>query len=79
MESDMALRKVNSRLDFVLQVTNYFNGHWESPDWGTLPSNQVLIALAIRDLAGGIRDAALQKAIVEAADRAVAKNAVAMK
>ncbi len=75
----MALRKVKSRLDFVLQITNYFNGHWEDPDWGRRPANQVLIALAIRDLASGVGDAALQKQILDAADKAIAKNAAAVR
>ena len=75
----MALRKVKSRLDFVLQITNYFGGHWEDPEWGRRPANQVLIALAIRDLAGGLGDAALQKQILGAADKAIAKNAAAVK
>ena len=75
----MALRKVKSRLDFVLQVTNYFNGHWEDPDWGRLPASQVLVALAIRELAAGIGDATLQKQINDAADKAIAKNVAAIK
>jgi hypothetical protein len=75
----MALRKVKSRLDFVLQVTNYFNGHWEDPDWGRMPANQVLIALAIRELAGGLGDAAVQKQISDAADKAIAKGVAAIK
>lgn len=75
----MAVRKVKSRLDFVLQVTNYFNGHWEDPEWGRRPENQALIAIAIRELATGITDAALKKQINEAADRAIAKNVAAVK
>lgn len=75
----MALRKVKSRLDFVLQVTNYFNGHWEDPDWGRRPTNQALIALAIRELAGGLTDAGLKKQINDAADKAIARNVAAAK
>lgn len=75
----MALRKVKSRLDFVLQVTNYFNGHWEDPEWGRRPASQALIALAIRDLASGITDAGLKKQINDAADKAIAKNVAAAK
>lgn len=75
----MALRKVKSRLDFVLQVTNYFNGKWEDPGWGQRPENQALIALAIRELATGVRDAALQKQITAAADKAIAKGVAAVR
>jgi hypothetical protein len=75
----MALRKITSRLDFVLQVTHYFNGHWEDPGWGSQPANQALIGLAIRELAGGITDAGLQKQINDAADQAIARSAAAVK
>lgn len=75
----MALRKPKSRLDFILQITNCFHGHWEDPERGRRPANQVLIALAIRDLAAGVADGALQKQILEAADKAIAKNAAAVK
>lgn len=75
----MALRKITSRLDFVLQVTHYFNGHWEDPGWGSQPANQALIALAIRELAGGITDAGLQKQINDAADKTIARSVAAVK
>jgi hypothetical protein len=29
--------------DFMLHVTNYFHGHWEDPEWGKRPVNQVLV------------------------------------
>jgi len=57
----MAVKRVNSRLEFILQITDYFKGHWEDPEWGRRPANQVLIALAVRELAQGIQDAAAQK------------------
>lgn len=75
----MALPEPKSRLDFILQITNYFHGHWEDPEWGRRPANQVLIALAIRDLAAGVADGALQKQILDAADKSIAKNAAAVK
>lgn len=75
----MALRKVKSRMDFILQVTNYFGGHWEDPSWGQQATNQALIALTIRELAAGITDAALQKQINDAADKAMAKSLHAIK
>ena len=28
----MALPEPKSRLDFILQITNYFQGHWEDPN-----------------------------------------------
>lgn len=75
----MATKRVTSRLEFILQITDYFKGHWEDPEWGRRPANQVLIALAVRELAQGIQDAAVQKQITEIADKAIAKNAAAVK
>ena len=62
-------------LDFILHVTNYFQGKWEDPGWGRMPINQVLTGLAIRELANGIEDPELRGAIQAATDRAVVKNA----
>lgn len=70
----MASTTVTSRLDFVLHVTHYFNGHWEDPEWGRRAPNQVLIALAIRDLSEGITDEAVRKALLDAADKAINAN-----
>lgn len=75
----MAIRKVKSRLDFVLQITDYFNGHWEDPDWGRRPENQALIAVAVRELAAGLTDAAVKKQINEAAGKAIAAAAAAVR
>ena len=75
----MATKRVTSRLEFILQITDYFKGHWEDPEWGRRPANQVLIALAVRELAQGMQDAAVQKQITEIADKAIAKNAAAVK
>jgi hypothetical protein len=61
-------------LDFILHITNYFHGHWEDPEWGRRPANQILIGLAIRDLADGIQDAGLRTQIQHSADEAIAKN-----
>jgi hypothetical protein len=60
--------------DFILHITNYFHGHWEDPEWGRMPMNQVLVGLAIRELATGIEDAEIRGLIQGAADKAVAKN-----
>lgn len=61
-------------LDFILHLTNWFNGHWEDPEWGKRPTSQILMAIAIRDLANGIQDVELQGHIHMAADKIVAKN-----
>ena len=60
--------------DFILHVTNYFHGHWEDPEWGRRPVNQVLVGLTIRELASGIEDPALRRQIEHAANEAIAKN-----
>jgi hypothetical protein len=78
-EIAMAVKRAKSRLEFILQITDYFKGHWEDPEWGRRPSNQVLIALAVRELAQGIQDSAAQKQITEIADRTIAKNAAAVR
>ncbi len=63
-------------LDFILHITDYFNGHWEDPEWGRMPVNQTLIAVAIRELGDGIQDATLRGQIQAAANQVVAKNSV---
>lgn len=75
----MAIRKVKSRLEFVLQITDYFKGHWEDPEWGRRPENQALIAVAIRELADGLADAAVKKQINDAAGKAIAGAAAAVR
>jgi len=60
---------------FILQITNYFDGHWEDPEWGRMPINQVLVGLAIRELANGIHDGELRGQIHAATDKAIAKSA----
>jgi len=60
---------------FILQVTHYFDGHWEDPEWGRMPINQILVGLAIRELANGILDTEVRSQIHAAADRAIAKQA----
>jgi hypothetical protein len=61
-------------LDFILHITNYFHGHWEDPEWGRMPVNQLLVGLAIRELADGIQDATIRSQIHTAANKAIAKN-----
>lgn len=65
--------------DFILHITNYFNGHWEDPGWGQQPVNQVLIGLTLRELAEGIQDRGLRSQIQSAANEAIAKNSTATK
>ena len=60
--------------DFILHITNYFHGHWEDPEWGRMPVNQLLVGLAIRGLAEGIQDAAIRAQIHGAANKVIAKN-----
>lgn len=62
-------------LDFLLRITDWFHGHWEDPEWGKRPTTQILIALAIRDLATGIQDVELRGHLQAAADKVVTKNA----
>jgi hypothetical protein len=61
-------------LDFILRLTDWFHGHWEDPEWGKRPTTQILIALAVRDLATGIQDAELRGQIHVAVDKVVVKN-----
>lgn len=61
--------------DFILHVTNYFHGHWEDPEWGRMPVNQLLIGVAIRELAGGIENAEMRSQVHSAVDKVIAHNA----
>ena len=72
------MARSESRLDFILRLTDYFHGHWEDPSWGRMPSSQVLIALAVDVLSSKIIDAALRGRIQSAAGEVVAKNAGSM-
>lgn len=66
------MAKFINRLDFLLHITDYFHGHWEDPTWGRRPENQVLIHLAIAELANQVADVELKKAIQSATKRGVA-------
>lgn len=65
-------------MKFILSITDHLRGHWEDPEWGRLPSNQILIALAVRDLASGIQDTELRTQMHAAADKAIALNSSAI-
>ncbi len=60
-----------NRLDFLLHLTDYFHGHWEDPEWGRRVENQVLIHLAISELAAKVSDADLKQAIQGAAQKGI--------
>jgi hypothetical protein len=60
--------------EFILLITKYFNGHWEDPEWGKRPADQILVGLAIRSLAVAIQDPEYRSQIQGAADKAIAKN-----
>jgi len=64
--------------DFILRITEYFHGHWEDPEWGKLPVNQLLIGLAIRELSSRLQDPEVRNVIHTAADRTIAKNGQSM-
>ncbi|HEX2835585.1 MAG TPA: hypothetical protein VHW00_21410 [Thermoanaerobaculia bacterium] len=51
------------QLKFILQLTNYFDGHWEDPDWGTRPLNQVLALVGAHTFAEGIADVKTREAV----------------
>jgi protein-disulfide isomerase len=60
-----------NRLDFLLHLTNYFHGHWEDPEWGRRAENQVLIHVAISELAAKISNAELKQVIQEATQKGI--------
>lgn len=62
-------------LDFLLHVTHWFGGHWEDPDWGRHPVTQMMVALAIRELAAGVEEAGARSRIEAAADEAITRSA----
>lgn len=65
-------------LDFLLQITNYFNGHWEDPDWGRRPINQILVQLSALTLAEGIEDAGVRAEVHGAISKGIATSAQAL-
>jgi hypothetical protein len=67
-----------SARDFILHITNYFHGHWEDPEWGKRPENQLLIALAIRTLSGGIQETMVREEIQAVMTEVIAKNGQAV-
>jgi hypothetical protein len=62
-------------LQFILQLTDYFHGHWEDPEWGKRSFSQVLVALGTHTLASGIADASIRTAIQGASEKAIVNAA----
>lgn len=63
-----------SARESILQLANYLKGHWEDPDWGRRPEDQVLIGLALRQLASGLQDTEARHRITDAANRVISSN-----
>ena len=64
-----------SARDFILHITNYFHGHWEDPEWGRRPVNQILVSLALRELANGIQDSEAREQLHTITDKIISINA----
>ena len=62
-------------LEFLLRITDYFHGHWEDPEWGRRPINQVLVLLSAHTLANGIADPESRAAIQGSVEKAMATAA----
>jgi hypothetical protein len=58
-------------LEFLLRITDYFNGHYEDPGWGQRPINQVLLLVSAQTLAGGIADETVRRQIRTTLDKAL--------
>jgi hypothetical protein len=61
---------------FLLHITDYFNGHWEDPDWGTRPVNQLLVLATAHTLANAIEEPESRAQIQSTVERAMAKTAM---
>lgn len=59
------------RLDFLLKLTDSFHGHWEDPEWGRRPMNQVLVLLGSHILADGIADEAARQRVQSTIEKAM--------
>lgn len=62
------------RMDFILRLTDWFHGHWEDPEWGKRPTTQILVALAVRELANVIQDKVLREQIQGGADKVIVSS-----
>ena len=61
--------------DFILHITDYFHGHWEDPDWGKTPVNQLLVGLVIRELSNGLQDGEIRGQLQALTDKVISRNA----
>lgn len=64
--------------EFILHATGYFRGHWEDPEWGRRPVDQVLINLTIHELANGITDEEVRQQIQGAVEQRLERSALEM-
>lgn len=64
--------------EFILRITDYFRGHWEDPEWGRRPVDQVLINLTIHELANTITDEETRRQIQGAVERTLERSALEM-
>lgn len=62
-------------LEFLLQITDYFHGHWEDPEWGKRPINQVLVLLSTHTLANGVANPEARAAVQGTIEKAMAEAA----
>ncbi len=60
------------QLQFILRLTDFFHGHWEDPEWGKRPMNQLLIQLSTHTLASGIEDKRVRTAIQGSLEKSMA-------
>ena len=60
-----------SRMDIILQLTHWMNGHWEDPSWGRDHLNQAVLGVVIKELSNGITDADVKKQVAGAAEKAI--------
>ncbi len=65
-------------LDFILRLTDFFHGHWEDPEWGKRATTQVVVALAVHELADGMEDAKLRGQVQALTQEVIAKNSRAV-
>ena len=63
-------------LEFFFLVSGFLRSHdvEDIHNWGNRASTQVLIALAVRELATGVQDAGLRGQIRAAADEVIVKS-----
>lgn len=63
------------QLQFILRLTDFFHGHWEDPEWGKRPMNQLLIQLSTHTLANGIAEKGVRTAVQAGLEKSMASLA----